>query len=127
MHQIEISTQLFDAAEAAATLALRDGKPEALGFYRLDPSTPDFPTAPTRPTCSHSQVRQRSAKRWQPTARRTAHRRAAENLPSTDPVLEAARVVAARPSPTGTSAAISSRLGVQTVQVCRALYTLANE
>jgi hypothetical protein len=29
--------------------------------------------------------------------------------------------------PTGTSAAISSRLGIPTVQVCRALRTLANE
>jgi hypothetical protein len=63
---LSCGTEGFCTAEAAATLALRDGKPEALGFYRLDPSTPDFPTAPIRPTCSHSQVRQRSAKRWQP-------------------------------------------------------------
>jgi len=32
-HEVQIAAQLFDAAEAAATLALRDGKPEALGFY----------------------------------------------------------------------------------------------
>ena len=32
-HQVEVPTQLFDAAEAAATLALRDGKTEAIGFY----------------------------------------------------------------------------------------------
>ena len=54
---------------------------------------PSRPARPQRPDRAHRRAG------WRPTAGRTAHRRAAENLPSTDPVLEAARVVAARPSP----------------------------
>jgi hypothetical protein len=34
-----------------------------LSCYRLDPRYADFPTAPTQPTCSHSQAPQRSPKR----------------------------------------------------------------
>ncbi len=51
------------------------------------------------------------------------------NLPPTHAVLEAARVVAARPSRhwDHDSTAISSRLGVPTVQVRHALRTLVNE
>ena len=52
-----------------------------------------------------------------------------KNLPPTHAVLEAARVVAARPSRhwNQDSTAISSRLGVPTVQVRHALRTLANQ
>ena len=52
-----------------------------------------------------------------------------KNLPPTHAVLEATRVVAARPSRhwDHDSTAISSRLGVPTVQVRHALRTLANQ
>jgi DNA primase len=52
-----------------------------------------------------------------------------ENLPPTQALLEAARVVAARPSRhwDHDSTAISTRLGIPTVQARHALHTLVNE
>jgi DNA primase catalytic core len=64
----------------------------------------------------------------QPLAQQLIDERLA-NLPPTHAVLEAARVVAARPSRhwNHDSTAISTRLGVPTVQVRHALRTLANQ
>jgi DNA primase len=64
----------------------------------------------------------------QPLAERLLEERLA-NLPSADALLEAARVVAARPSRHWDqgSTAISSRLGVPRVQVRHALDTLVNQ
>ena len=88
-----------------------------------DPSTPRLlgrsrPGRPARTRRSDSAQRSAGSR---PTARRTAHRRAAENLPSMTLCWKQRWLP--RPSPTGTSAAISSQLGIPTVQVCRALRT----
>jgi hypothetical protein len=123
-HQIEVSTPPKPPPRS----------PYATASPRRSGSTDSTPLRPTsrrhRPGRPARTRRSDSAQRSagsRPTARRTAHRRAAKKLPSTDPVLEAARVVTARPSLRWHSAAISSRLGIPTVQVCRALRTLANE
>jgi hypothetical protein len=108
--------------------------PYATASLRRSGSTDSTPLRPTsrrhRPGRPARTRRSDSAQRSagsRPTARRTAHRRAAETChPLTLCWKQPGWLPPGHP-PTGTSAAISSRLGIPTVQVCRALRTLANE
>jgi DNA primase len=102
-----------------------------LSCYRLDPLYARLPggTDPAELVAVAGPIALTGAlTAAQPLAEQLIHERL-KNLPPTHAVLEATRVVAARPSRHWDqgSTAISSRLGVPTVQVRHALHTLVNE